>query len=101
MGRAIPPARAAVRASPRVRIRYVRDVWHRPDSWCIPAAGLDQCRRTGFGCVPGFTVIRTGGKSRGAVERTLASFVDAMEHAFYSEQIAKEKGLLQKLDPRL
>jgi len=46
-------------------------------------------------------VIRTRGKSRGAVERTLASFVDAIEHAFYAEQIAKENGLLQKLDPRL
>lgn len=40
-------------------------------------------------------------KSRGAVERTLASFVDAMEHAFYAEYLAKENGLLQKLDPRI
>lgn len=43
----------------------------------------------------------SGRKSRGAVERTLASFVDAMEHAFYAEQLAKENGLLQKLDPRI
>jgi len=46
-------------------------------------------------------VTRAGRKSRGAVERTLASFVDAMEHAFYAEQLAKKNGLLQKLDPRI
>ncbi len=40
-------------------------------------------------------------KSRGAVERTLASFVDALEHAFYAEELAKKDGLLQKLDPRV
>jgi cobalt/nickel transport system permease protein len=46
-------------------------------------------------------VTRAGRKSRGAVERTLASFVDVMEHAFYAEELAKENGLLQKLDPRI
>lgn len=40
-------------------------------------------------------------KSRGAVERSLASLVDALEHAFYAEELAKEDGLLQKLDPRV
>ncbi len=40
-------------------------------------------------------------KSRGAVERTLASFVDALEHAFYAEELARKDGLLQKLDPRV
>ncbi len=41
-------------------------------------------------------------KSRGVVERSLASFVDALEHAFYAEELAKKKnGLLQKLDPRI
>ena len=34
---------------------------------------------------------RTRGKSRGVVERTLASFVDAIEHAFYAEEMAKEE----------
>jgi len=40
-------------------------------------------------------------KSRGAVERSLASLVDALEYAFYAEELAKEDGLLQKLDPRV
>jgi cobalt/nickel transport system permease protein len=40
-------------------------------------------------------------KSRGAVERSLASFVDALEHAFYAEELAKKKGMLQSLDPRV
>jgi cobalt/nickel transport system permease protein len=40
-------------------------------------------------------------KSRGAVERTLASFVDGMEHAFYAEELAKKNGLLQRLDPKI
>jgi cobalt ECF transporter T component CbiQ len=35
------------------------------------------------------------------VERSLASFVDALEHAFYAEESAKKNGLLQKLDPRI
>src|ERR1700722_19586419 len=39
--------------------------------------------------------------SRGVVERSLASFVDALEHAFYAEQLAKKNGVLQKLDPRI
>jgi cobalt/nickel transport system permease protein len=38
---------------------------------------------------------------RGVVERTLASFVDALEHAFYAEELAKKNGVLQKLDPRV
>ena len=41
-------------------------------------------------------------KSRGVVERSLTSFVDALEHAFYAEELANKKnGLLQKLDPRI
>jgi cobalt/nickel transport system permease protein len=39
--------------------------------------------------------------SRGVVGRSLASFVDALEHAFYAEESAKKNGLLQKLDPRI
>ena len=35
------------------------------------------------------------------VERSLTSFVDALEHAFYAEELAKKNGLLQKLDPRV
>ncbi len=41
-----------------------------------------------------------GGKS-GFLERTTASFVDAMEHAFYAEQTARADGLLQRVDPRV
>jgi cobalt/nickel transport system permease protein len=39
--------------------------------------------------------------SQGAVERSLASFVDALEHAFYAEELAKKNGFLQKIDPRV
>ncbi|MGH9502959.1 MAG: cobalt ECF transporter T component CbiQ [Terriglobales bacterium] len=39
--------------------------------------------------------------SRGVVERSLAAFVDALEHAFYAEELAKKNGLLQKLNPRI
>ena len=42
-----------------------------------------------------------GGRSRGVVERSLSSFVDALQHAFYAEQLAKQNGLLQRLDPRV
>jgi cobalt/nickel transport system permease protein len=41
-----------------------------------------------------------GGKRR-FLERTTSSFVDAMEHAFYAEQMARADGLLQRLDPRV
>ncbi|HET9177720.1 MAG TPA: cobalt ECF transporter T component CbiQ [Terriglobia bacterium] len=37
---------------------------------------------------------------RGFLERSTSSFVDAMEHAFYAENTAREDGLLQRLDPR-
>lgn len=40
-------------------------------------------------------------KSRGAVERTIASFVNTMEHAFFAEELAKKDGLLQRMDPRV
>src|ERR1044071_727395 len=40
-------------------------------------------------------------KSRGVVERSLASFVDTLQHSFESEEIAKRTGLLQSLDPRV
>jgi len=39
--------------------------------------------------------------SRGVVERTLASIVDALEHAFYAEELTKTNGLLQRIDPRV
>ena len=35
------------------------------------------------------------------MERSLASFAAALEHAFYAEKLAKKNGLLQKLDPRV
>ncbi|MGH9433545.1 MAG: cobalt ECF transporter T component CbiQ [Terriglobia bacterium] len=40
-------------------------------------------------------------RPRSLVERTLASFVDAMEHAFYAEELARTDGLLQRIDPRV
>jgi len=43
---------------------------------------------------------KQSGKS-GFLERTTASFVDAMEHAFYAEETARADGLLQRLDPRV
>lgn len=46
-------------------------------------------------------MIGAGKNSRGVVERTLASFVDALEHAFYAEELAKKNGMLQELDPRI
>ena len=35
------------------------------------------------------------------LERTLASFLNAMEHALDAEELAKADGLLQRLDPRI
>jgi len=46
-------------------------------------------------------MIRSGKNSRGVVERSLASFVAALEHAFYAEELANKRGLLQSLDPRI
>ena len=40
-------------------------------------------------------------KSRGVVERSLASFVETLQHSFESEEVAKQTGLLQSLDPRV
>ncbi|HEX3352663.1 MAG TPA: cobalt ECF transporter T component CbiQ [Terriglobales bacterium] len=40
-------------------------------------------------------------RSRGVVERSLASFVDALRHSFEAEEIAKKNGLLQILDARI
>ena len=39
--------------------------------------------------------------SRGVVERSLASFVDALEHAFHAEELAEKNGFLQRIDPRI
>jgi cobalt/nickel transport system permease protein len=39
--------------------------------------------------------------SQGVVERSLVSFVNALEHAFYAEELAKKNGVLQELDPRV
>jgi len=44
---------------------------------------------------------RANKNSRGVIERSLGSFVDALEYAFYSEALARKNGLLQKLDPRI
>ena len=40
-------------------------------------------------------------KSRRVVERSLSSFVDALQHTFEAEELAKKNGLLQRLDPRV
>jgi len=40
-------------------------------------------------------------RSRGVVERSLATFVDALQHTFEAEELAKKDGLLQRLDPRV
>lgn len=50
---------------------------------------------------PGFSVTRPRKSSRGVVERSLASFVAALDHAFKAEELAKKSGLLQVLDPRI
>jgi len=42
-----------------------------------------------------------GNSGRSFLERTTAGFVDAMEHAFYAEEIARADGLLQRMDPRV
>jgi cobalt/nickel transport system permease protein len=43
-----------------------------------------------------------GRKNSGEVlERSLASFAGALEHAFYAEKLAKQNGFLQKIDPRV
>ena len=39
--------------------------------------------------------------SRGVVERSLSSFVDALEHAFHAQELAEKRGLLQSVDPRI
>jgi cobalt ECF transporter T component CbiQ len=39
--------------------------------------------------------------SQGVVERSLESFVNALQHAFHAEELAKKNGVLQKLDPRV
>ncbi len=40
-------------------------------------------------------------KSRGVVERSLSSFVGALQHSFDADELAKKRGLLQSLDPRV
>jgi cobalt/nickel transport system permease protein len=40
-------------------------------------------------------------RSRGVVERSLSSFVTALQQSFDAEELAKKKGLLQRLDPRI
>lgn len=44
---------------------------------------------------------RRGKNSRAVVERSLASFLAALDHAFCAEELAKKHGLLQALDPRI
>jgi cobalt/nickel transport system permease protein len=44
---------------------------------------------------------RANKNSRGVIERSLGSLVDALEYAFHAEALARKNGLLQKLDPRI
>lgn len=44
---------------------------------------------------------RGGKNSRSVVERSLTTLVDTLEHAFYAERLARESGLLQKMDARI
>ncbi len=62
--------------------------------------GMDD-RSTRRELRPGLLHDPTPKNSRGVVERSLASFVDALEHAFYAEELAKKNGLLQRIDPRV
>lgn len=39
-------------------------------------------------------------QTRSFIERTAAALVDALEHAFYAEELARAPGFLQRLDPR-
>jgi cobalt/nickel transport system permease protein len=41
------------------------------------------------------------GQSRGVIERSLATFVDALQHTFRAEELVKKRGLLQRLDARV
>jgi cobalt/nickel transport system permease protein len=41
------------------------------------------------------------GNARGFVERSLSSFVETLQYAFDAEEVAKKRGLLQSLDPRV
>ncbi len=40
-------------------------------------------------------------KARGFIERTITVFVATLQHAFYAEGLARQPGLLQRLDPRI
>ena len=40
-------------------------------------------------------------RGRGFLERTTASFVDALEHTFYAEETSRADGLLQRIHPRV
>jgi hypothetical protein len=40
-------------------------------------------------------------KSQGAIERTLAGISASLEDSLFAEQIGRQRGLLQSLDPRL
>jgi cobalt ECF transporter T component CbiQ len=41
------------------------------------------------------------GEARGVIERSLSSFVVTLQRSFDAEELAKKKGLLQRLDPRV
>lgn len=43
----------------------------------------------------------TRNRSSSFIERTIVSFARATEHALFAEDIAKSRGLLQRLDPRV
>src|SRR6266849_6231132 len=85
--RALPAVRTFVRSPAGLWIRDVGDVWKWPHPRDLFAAGMGarQAReRPG----QGFSMST---KSRGVVERSLSSFVDALQHTFDAEELAKKK----------
>src|SRR4029077_13783714 len=95
---AVSAVRASVPAPSCFWLCDVRRVWQRSNSWFVPAYLLDGWW-TRCGCQQDFTMTRAN--KNGVIERSLGSFVDALEYAFYSEALARKNGLLQKLDPRI
>lgn len=51
--------------------------------------------------VPAIARTRGRRRPRGFLERTTASFVEALEHALFREELARAPGLFERLDPRL
>ena len=96
--RALSAIRASLRAPSRLWLRDVGNVWQRPYPRILLVVELDR-RRTRSRWVQDLTMTQAKRKSRGVVERSLASFVDALEHAFYAEELAKKRRPAAKARP--